>query len=617
MAIKENLGKATLVLTTEGRSLKKGLDKAKTQAKATSKSFDALKAAALGALGGAVFLRAAKSVLDATIQQERADRLLENAVRATGMAAGFTATQLKAQAAALQQMTTVGDEAIQELQVSLLAFRNITGQIFTDTTKLILDFAAATGRKAARAARMLGKAINDPISSLTVLRDIGLNLTPVFEANVRAMVEMGDIAGAQRLLIDELSKSYGGAAAAARDTLGGALTSLKNTFGDVLLEQMQTVGALKEFVQEIEKGLPIVVGLASGTAVAIGGMVKPMLSLAKIAVAMAQRDWPALTEAVKGADAGMFSHLETIVAVKTAYNEAMLAAAGFRERAGAAGGAPGAPGAAPGGETEEQVRKRKDALAAINLQMEQQLALSNEVGLAKVGLAEQQRLENQLRAAGIDLANTEVQGTISVAVGLARLTEARKNAATVQSKAMSKMRADQKRLVDGMTNIKKATASTMGGMAASLAQGKASFQDFAKSIIIEIGRMIAKMLILKAFGAGFGGSFATGFVGGFAGGGFIPPGKFGVTGEEGPELTFGGRAGVSVIPAAAAAAGVGGTTTTENHFHAHGIDFGSQEAVEKFFETGKEMMRSGNSGLKAFGSSLADQETLEPGRAFG
>jgi hypothetical protein len=39
-----------------------------------------------------------------------------------------------------------------------------------------------------------------------------------------------------------------------------------------------------------------------------------------------------------------------------------------------------------------------------------------------------------------------------------------------------------------------------------------------------------------------------GYAGAFADGGFIPPGKWGMTGERGPETVFGGRTGVTVLP---------------------------------------------------------------------
>lgn len=48
--------------------------------------------------------------------------------------------------------------------------------------------------------------------------------------------------------------------------------------------------------------------------------------------------------------------------------------------------------------------------------------------------------------------------------------------------------------------------------------------------------------------SGFGGFFNNLFSGFFADGGFIPPGKIGITGEEGPELTKAGPSGLTVFP---------------------------------------------------------------------
>lgn len=81
-------------------------------------------------------------------------------------------------------------------------------------------------------------------------------------------------------------------------------------------------------------------------------------------------------------------------------------------------------------------------------------------------------------------------------------------------------------------------------------------------------------------GSGGGGGFLAGignwigslFAGGFADGGFIPPGKWGVTGERGPEPIFGGRAGVTVRPA-------GGMSVT-NHFTIAGpVDRRTQQQI--------------------------------------
>lgn len=49
-------------------------------------------------------------------------------------------------------------------------------------------------------------------------------------------------------------------------------------------------------------------------------------------------------------------------------------------------------------------------------------------------------------------------------------------------------------------------------------------------------------------GSGSSGGSSSGFAGFFAEGGFIPPGAWGVVGEEGPEIIRGGRAGATVYP---------------------------------------------------------------------
>lgn len=58
-------------------------------------------------------------------------------------------------------------------------------------------------------------------------------------------------------------------------------------------------------------------------------------------------------------------------------------------------------------------------------------------------------------------------------------------------------------------------------------------------------------------GAGIGGFLGSLFGGFFADGGYLPPGKWGIAGERGPEPIFGGRTGLSVQPA-------GGSSMTFN-----------------------------------------------------
>ena len=60
------------------------------------------------------------------------------------------------------------------------------------------------------------------------------------------------------------------------------------------------------------------------------------------------------------------------------------------------------------------------------------------------------------------------------------------------------------------------------------------------------------------------GSWLSSIFGGFfADGGYLPPGRWGIAGERGPEPIFGGRTGLTVQPA-------GASTQIVNHFHLSG-----------------------------------------------
>lgn len=279
----DELGRAVLELTTDNSELEAGVDEAKGSAEDVAGSFtnaaDLIKSA-FAAIGIGMSL---KEVLDATIEAERAEMLLANAVRATGMAAGFTAEQLKAQATVMSQATGTSDEAIMDMQRTLLSFRNIHGEVFRGASQLTLDFAAATGRDAADAARTLGMALNDPVNSMGKLKMAGVAVSDQLKAQIEDMVAHGNLVGAQTLLMDQLKMSYGGTAAAARDTLGGAINALKENFGNLFLEQQAAGETLRNFVEIVNTSLPSVAAtfaaVFTGIKVAVEGVVSQLFYL--------------------------------------------------------------------------------------------------------------------------------------------------------------------------------------------------------------------------------------------------------------------------------------------------------------------------------------------------
>lgn len=212
-------------------------DKTRAALNSAKRGLSDVRSAALslsGALAGLGAAFSIKAVIDATVRQEQALRQVEARIKSTGGAAGFSRDQIAGMATALQSVTTFGDEAILEMQSVLMTFTRVTGDVFAQASESVLDMATAMGTDAKSAALQLGKALNDPIAGLGSLSRAGVQFTDTQRRMIQQMVQAGDVAGAQRVILAELQTQFGGAARAARDTFGGALTGLKNAFSDLL-----------------------------------------------------------------------------------------------------------------------------------------------------------------------------------------------------------------------------------------------------------------------------------------------------------------------------------------------------------------------------------------------
>jgi len=143
----------------------------------------------------------------------------------------MTAKEIGNLAQAMQSLTLFDDEAIQSGENILLTFTNIGSTVFPQATMASLDMAQAMGMDASNAARLLGKALNDPTQGLSALSRVGIQFTDQQKAQIESMQKMGDVAGAQALILGELEKKYGGSAKAAAEGVG-VFIQIKNEFGN-------------------------------------------------------------------------------------------------------------------------------------------------------------------------------------------------------------------------------------------------------------------------------------------------------------------------------------------------------------------------------------------------
>jgi len=189
---------------------------------------------AAGSLASGAVVLAFRDVLGLYDEQERAEAKVAQAVRATGGAAGFTADQLYNQASALQKLTRFGDEAILNgVTAQLLTFKEITGDVFEGAQTAALDLATVLDGDLQSASIMLGKALNDPVKGLSAMSRAGITFSDAQAEVIKNLAKTGDIAGAQRLILEEIASAYGGQAKAAREAGLGILDAWRNTWGDV------------------------------------------------------------------------------------------------------------------------------------------------------------------------------------------------------------------------------------------------------------------------------------------------------------------------------------------------------------------------------------------------
>ena len=188
----------------------------------------------------APLLLAAKQSVTAWNEQVDAIQKIEAALASTKGVSKQTSEGLQAMASDLQGVTTFGDEAVLSMQAVLLTFTNIRGVRFEQATRAILNVATALGMDLQSAALQVGKALNDPKLGITALSRAGIQFTDVQKAQIRQMVEMGDVAGAQGIILKELETQFGGIAEAMAKTPTGQWTVAMNALGDAL----EQIGAI-------------------------------------------------------------------------------------------------------------------------------------------------------------------------------------------------------------------------------------------------------------------------------------------------------------------------------------------------------------------------------------
>lgn len=260
----------TIKITVDSSQAEQGLKKvddglkkvggaASSAASSTNAFSQVMKSGAGAMLGfagaaGAITLGVRKAI-NATAEQQKVAAQLNAVLKSTQYAAGLTAKQLTDMASGMQKVTTYGDEAILSSSNLLLTFKSIGSDIFPRAQKAILDVSTAMGQDLKSSTIQIGKALNSPIEGLAALSRVGIQFTDTQKEMIKSMVNVGNIAGAQTLILKELESQFEGSAEAARNTLGGALEGLSNAFDDLFEIDSGNLGVVTEGINALANNL--------------------------------------------------------------------------------------------------------------------------------------------------------------------------------------------------------------------------------------------------------------------------------------------------------------------------------------------------------------------------
>ena len=178
---------------------------------------------------------------------ERSSKKLDAVLTSTGGAAGVTGDEIRQLAGDLQRVTDFEDDATIGAAGVLATFTQIRGDTFKSAIVAAQDLSAVMGQDLQSSVVQVGKALNDPIKGITALSRVGVSFSEQQKQQIKQLMQVGDIAGAQAVILGELQKEFGGAAQAVSDPftrMGNVIGDIGESIGGAILPTLQAVAEM-------------------------------------------------------------------------------------------------------------------------------------------------------------------------------------------------------------------------------------------------------------------------------------------------------------------------------------------------------------------------------------
>ena len=210
---------------------------------------------------GAVGVRELNAMQQATAQTNAE-------IKSTGGVAGITASHVENLSSKLMQMSGIDDQVIQGGANILLTFKDIKkqGGVFDAATTAALDLSVAFGKDLNSTSVMVGKALQDPVKGVTALTRVGVSFSQKQKDTIKRLVETGDKAKAQKLILRELASEVGGSAKAYGTTAAGAVGRLREQFSGIAAQMVTfLLPAFQTLAGYLQRGMTWFEGLSAAT----------------------------------------------------------------------------------------------------------------------------------------------------------------------------------------------------------------------------------------------------------------------------------------------------------------------------------------------------------------
>jgi hypothetical protein len=277
------------LLKSSGDKMAMGLLSANKGVNALSKSLGKLTA-----VGGAITGVIGSSLVSAAYESQKVMKQTEAIVTATGGAANKSAVQVQKLADSLSLKTGLDDEAIQTSLNLLLTFKQVRNEagkgndVFDRAAMAMLDLGNVFGSSDA-AAKMLGKALSDPVRGVTALARAGVNFSQQQRDQIKTLVASGKTLEAQKLILAEVESQVGGTAAAGAtsfDRMRVAVDNVMESLGTLLLPLVEKFSnyVITNIVPVFERFSEIVGknGVGAGINYLAGSAVKAIFNMGKL-----------------------------------------------------------------------------------------------------------------------------------------------------------------------------------------------------------------------------------------------------------------------------------------------------------------------------------------------